>query len=131
MLSTKKLSIAYCPICDFIQHEVKQKINLHNQEDYQTVVDKKIINNPAKEIEFLKSDITTKNEITWKFINNDIRENRSCNMIVEAWYFDVTYETNDTQCTCGTGNSGDFVVKSIDLNTVKPEISIMNIDEQL
>ena len=64
MLSTKKLSIAYCPICDSIQHEVKQKINLHNQEDYQTVVDKKIINNPEKEIEFLKADITTKNEIT-------------------------------------------------------------------
>ena len=63
MLSTKKLRIPYCPICDFIRHEVNQKINLHNQEDYQTVVDKKIINNPAKEIEFLKSDITTKNEI--------------------------------------------------------------------
>ena len=60
----KKLSIPYCPICDSIQHEVKQKINLHNQEDYQTVVDKKIINNPEKEIEFLKADITTKNEIT-------------------------------------------------------------------
>ena len=41
MLSTKKLSTPYCPICDSIQHEVKQKINLHNQEDYQTVVDKK------------------------------------------------------------------------------------------
>ena len=64
MLSTKKLRIPYCPICDFIQHEVNEKINLHNQEDYQTVVDKKMINNPAKEIEFLKSDITTKNEIT-------------------------------------------------------------------
>ena len=30
---------------DFIQNEVKPKINLHNQEEYQTVVDKKLITN--------------------------------------------------------------------------------------
>ena len=30
-------------ICDFTQNEVKQKINLHHQEEYQTVVDKKLI----------------------------------------------------------------------------------------
>ena len=31
-------------IRDFIQNEVKQKINLHNQEEYETVVDKKTNN---------------------------------------------------------------------------------------
>ena len=31
-------------IRNFIQNEVKQKINLHNQEEYQTVVDKKTNN---------------------------------------------------------------------------------------
>ena len=41
-------------IRDFIQNEVKQKTNLHNQEEYQTVVDKKLITNLEREIEFLK-----------------------------------------------------------------------------
>ena len=37
-------------ISDFIQNEVKQKLNLHNQEEYQTVVDKKLITNLKREI---------------------------------------------------------------------------------
>ena len=41
-------------INDFIQNEVKRKINLLNQEEYQTVVDKKLITNIEREIEFLK-----------------------------------------------------------------------------
>ena len=47
-------------IRDFIQNEVKQKTNLHNQEEYQTVVDKKLITNVEREIEFLKSEISIK-----------------------------------------------------------------------
>ena len=48
-LSTKKIKDILLPktknyICDFMQTEV-QKTNLHNQEEYQTVVDKKIITN--------------------------------------------------------------------------------------
>ena len=62
-------------IRDFIQNEVKQKINLHNQEEYQTVVDKKLIPNLEKEIEFPKSEISMKNEIIKKLLNNDIRQN--------------------------------------------------------
>ena len=50
-------------IRDFIQNEVKQKINVHNQEEYQTVLDKKIITNLERGIEFLNSEISTKNEI--------------------------------------------------------------------
>ena len=59
-------------ITDFIQNEVKQKINLHNQEAYQTVVDKKLLTNLEREIEFLKSGISSKNEIIKKLLNNDI-----------------------------------------------------------
>ena len=47
-------------ISHFIQNEVKQKLSLHNQEEYQTVVDKKLITNLEREIEFLKSEISTK-----------------------------------------------------------------------
>ena len=61
-------------IRDFIQNEVKQKINLHNQEEYQPVVDKKLITNLEREIEFLKSETSTKNKISKKLLNNDIRQ---------------------------------------------------------
>ena len=69
-------------ICDFIQNEVRQKINLHNQEEYQKLIDKKLITNLGKKIEFLKSETTTKNEMIKKLLNNVIRENKSCNMVV-------------------------------------------------
>ena len=61
-------------IRDFIQNEVKRKIKLHNQEEYQTVVDN-------KEIEFLKSKVSTKIEIIKKPVNNDIHQRKSCNMV--------------------------------------------------
>ena len=68
-------------IRDFIQNEVKQKTNLHNQEEYQTVVDKKLITNLERETEFLKSEISIKNEIIKKLLNNDIRQNKNCSMV--------------------------------------------------
>ena len=68
-------------IRDFIQNEVKRKPNLHNQEEYQTVVDKKLITNLEREIEFLKSEISIKNEIIKKLLNKDIRQNKNCNMV--------------------------------------------------
>ena len=60
-------------ISDFIQNEVKQKINLHNQEEYQTVVDKKLITNLERETEFFKSEISTKNEIIKNFLIISVR----------------------------------------------------------
>ena len=59
MGSTKKIKDVLLPeikndISDFIQNEVKQNLSLHNQEEYQTVVDKKLITNLEREIEFLK-----------------------------------------------------------------------------
>ena len=71
-------------IRNFIQNEVKQKINFQNQEEYQTVADKKLITNLEKQIEFLKSEISTKNKIIKKLLNNDIRENKNCNMVGET-----------------------------------------------
>ena len=47
------------------------KINLYNQHEHQTFVDKKIIANLEKEIHFLKIEFETKNEITKKIIKND------------------------------------------------------------
>ena len=118
-------------IRDFTQNEVKQKTNLHNQEEYQTVVDKKLITNLEREIEFLKSEISTKNEIIKKLLNNDIRQNKSCNMVGETWDFDVTHETSDGESTCSTSNPEDSIVESKNVNTVDTEISNMNINDQL
>ena len=118
-------------IRDFIQNEVKQKTNLHNQEEYQTVVDKKLITNLEREIEFLKSEISIKNEIIKKLLNNDIRQNKNCNMVGETWDFDVTHETSDSESTCSISNSEDSIIESRDVNTVKTKISSMSIDDQL
>ena len=118
-------------IRDFIQNEVKQRINLHNQEEYQTVVDEKLITNLEREIEFFKSEISSKNEITKKLLNNDIRQNKSWNMAGETWDFDVPHETSDSESMCSISNSEDSIVESRDANTVNTKISSMTIDDQL
>ena len=53
----------------FIKCEIKQKLDLHNKEEYQTLVDKRIIATLEKEVEFLKTDICSKNKIINKFLN--------------------------------------------------------------
>ena len=117
-------------INDFIQNEVRQKLSLHNQEEYQTVVDKKLITNLEREIEFLKTEISTKNEIIKKLLDH-IRQNKSCSMVGETWDFDVTQETSDSQSTCSTSTSENCIVKSREVNTVNTEIANMSIDDQL
>ena len=114
-------------IKDFIQNEVIQKINLHNQEEYQTVVDKRLIPNLERKIEFLKSEISTKNEIIKKLLNNYIRQNKNCNMVGETWDFDVTHETSDSESTCSISNSEDSIIESGDVNTVNTKTSSMSI----
>ena len=57
-------------MCDLIQNKMRQKINLYNQDEHQTRVDKRVIANLEKEIHFLKIEIETKNEIIKKFIKN-------------------------------------------------------------
>ena len=104
---------------------------MHNQEEYQTVVDKELITNLEREIEFLKSKISTKNEIIKKLLNNDIRQNKSCNKTGKTWDFDATHETSDSESTSSTSNSEDSIVESRDVNTVNTKISSMSIDDQL
>ena len=104
---------------------------MYNQEEYQTVVDKKLIPNLERETEFLKSEISTKNEIINKRLNNDIRQNKNCNMVGETWDFDVTHETSDSESTCSISNSEDSIVESRDVNTVNTKSSGMSIDDQL
>ena len=58
-------------VCDLIQNEIRQKINLYSQDEHQTLVFKRIIANLEKEIHFLKTKIETKNEIIKNFIKND------------------------------------------------------------
>ena len=48
------------------------------------MADKKLTTNLEKQIEFLKSEISTKNKIIKKLLNNDIRENKNCNMVGET-----------------------------------------------
>ena len=70
---------------------------MQNQEKYQTAVDKKLITNLEREMEFLKSKISTKKEIIKKLLNNDIRQNKSCNMVGKTRVFDVTHEVMASQ----------------------------------
>ena len=103
---------------------------MHNQEEYQTVVDKTLITNLEREIEFLKSEISIKNEIIKKLLN-DIRQNKNCNMVGETWDFDVTHETSASESTCSISNSEDSIVESRDVNTLNTKSSSMSIDDQL
>ena len=104
---------------------------MHNQEEYQTVVDKKLKPNLEREIEFLKSEISNKNEIIRKLLNNDIRQNKNSSMVGETWDLDVTHETNDSDSKCSISNSEDSIIESRDVNTVNTKISSMSIDDQL
>ena len=67
-------------VCDFIQNEIRQKINLCSLDDHQTLVRKRIIANLEKEIHFLKIEIETKNEIIRNFIKNDSHRNENNNV---------------------------------------------------
>ena len=66
-------------VCDHIQNEIRQKINLYSQDEHQTLVDKRIIANLEKEIHFLKTEIETKNEIK-NFIKNDPHRDENNNV---------------------------------------------------
>ena len=86
----------------FIQIETNQKLNLHNKEEYQTFVDKRIIATLEKETEFLKTEICSKNEIINKFLNNNTEENSNDNMEGEMLDFGDTFNTSDSQSVCST-----------------------------
>ena len=47
-------------VCDLIQNEIREKINLCSQDEHQTLVDKRIIANLEKEFHFSQFSVTRK-----------------------------------------------------------------------
>ena len=80
----------------FIENEIKQILDLHSKEEYKTLVDKTTIATLEKEIEFLKTEIYSTNEIINKFLNNNTQKNNNDNMEVEIWDFGDTCNTSDS-----------------------------------
>ena len=99
-------------MCDLIQNEIRQKINLYSQDEHQRLVDKRIIANLEKEIHFLKTEIETRNEIIKNFIKNDLHRDEK------------NYVPQDGQIRVFTHVSNDLDTNLI--NNVN-----RNIDEQL
>ena len=99
-------------VCDFIQNEIRQKINLYSQDEHQTLVDKRIIANLEKEIHFLKTEIETKNEIIKNFIKNDSHRDENYNVPQDGQFWEFTRMSSDSDTN--------------EINTVN-----RNIDEQL
>ena len=110
-------------LSEFIKSEIKQKLDLHNKEEYQTLVVKRIIATLEKEVEFLKTEICSKNEIINKFLNNNIQKNNNDNMEGEIERFSL--------CLYSTVKSRDSLDKSSEINIICHELSKRNIDDQL
>ena len=82
-------------VCDFIQNEIRQKINLYSQDEHQTLVDKRIIANLEKEIHFLKTETETKNEIIKYFIRNDSHRDENYNVPQDGQFWEFTRISSD------------------------------------
>ena len=122
-------------MCNFIQNEIRQKINLYSLDEHQTIVDKRIIANLEKEIHFLKTEIETKNEIIKNFIKNDSHRNENNNVPQDGqiWESDEhEYERSESDpiSTCDTYAAYDTRISS-DSNTNEINTVNRNIDEQL
>ena len=83
----------------------KTKLDLHNKEEYQTLVDKRVIATLEKEIEFFKTEICSKNEIVNKFLHNNTQKNNNDNMEVEIWDFGDTCNISDSHFVCSAVKS--------------------------
>ena len=83
----KKIRDIKNDVSEFIENEIKQKLDLHNKEEYKTLADKRIIATLEKEIEFLKTEICSKNEIINKFLTNNTQKKNTDNMEGEMWDF--------------------------------------------
>ena len=94
-------------VAEFIENEIKQKLDLHNKEEYKILVDKRIIATLEKEIEFLKTEICSENEIINKFLNNNTQKNNNDNMEGEIWDFGDTCNTSDSHSVSSTVKSRD------------------------
>ena len=122
-------------VCNFIQNEIRQKINLYSLDEHQTLVDKRIIANLEKEIHFLKAQIETKNEIIKNFIKNGSHRNENNNLPQDEqiWESDENeYERSESDpiSTCDRYAAYDTRISS-DSNTNEISTVNRNIDEQL
>ena len=82
-------------VCDLIQNEIRQKINLYSQDEHQTLVDKRIIANLEKEFHFLKTEIEAKNDIIKNFIKNDSHRDENNNVPQHEQIRVFTHKSND------------------------------------
>ena len=118
-------------VSEFTENEIKQILDLHNKEEYKTLVDKRIIATLEKEIEFLKTEICSKNKIIYKLLNNNTQKNNNDNIEGEIWYFSDTCNTSDSHSVCSTVKSRDSLAKFSEINIISHEPSKINIDDQL
>ena len=86
-----------------IQNKIKQKLNLHNKEEYQSLADERIIASLEKEMEFLTTNISTKSYIVTKFLNNNTYKNNNDNIAGETRDFGCTFNTSDSQSALNAG----------------------------
>ena len=105
---------------EFIENEIKQKLVLHNKEEYQTLVNKRIIATLEKEIEFFKTEICSKNEVINKFLNNNTQKNNKDNMEGQIWNFGDTGNTSDSHSVCSTVKSRDSLVQFSEIKHHQP-----------
>ena len=120
---------------DFMQNEIRQKINLYSLDEHRTLIDKRIIANLRKEIHFLKTEIETKNEIIKNFIKNHSHRNENNYVLQDGqiWESDEhEYERSesDSISTCDTYAAYDTRISS-DSNTNEINTVSRNIDEQV
>ena len=71
-----------CTIIKYKQNEIK---NLHYEEIHQTLFNKRIITTLEKEVKFLKTEISSKNDIIDKFVNSTINKENKENVEGKTW----------------------------------------------
>lgn len=82
-------------------------------------------------IEFLKTEISSKSEVSNKLLNNNTQKNNIDNMEGEIGDFSDIFNTFYSQFVCGTSSSGESLVKFSDLNIFSHINSKRNIYDQL
>ena len=90
-------------VSEFIQNEIKQKLNLYIKEEDQAFVYKMIIVILEKETEFL---------------NSNTHKNNKDNIEGKIWDFGESFSTSDSQSVCSAGKSGDSLVTFSDVNII-------------
>ena len=91
---------------------------MDNKEECQTLVDKRITATLEKEIEFLKTDVCSKNEVIDKFLSNNNQKNNNDNMDGEIWDFRDTFNTSDSHSVCSTAGREKLDARSCCAPTV-------------